>query len=55
MTLTDAFTEKALRARLAVQYVSLPSWGWVAPALVLLLAGLMRLVNLAEPNAIVFD
>lgn len=55
LTLKDAFTESALRARLAVTAVPLPRYGWVAPLLVLVLAGLMRFVNLANPNAIVFD
>lgn len=54
-TLTDAFTEQALRARLAVQYVQFPRLGVLAPLAVFFLAGLMRFVNLADPNAIVFD
>lgn len=55
MTLSEAFSERALRARLAVESAPLPRWGWVAPLLVLVLAGVMRFVNLANPNAIVFD
>ncbi|MDO4898312.1 MAG: phospholipid carrier-dependent glycosyltransferase [Rothia sp. (in: high G+C Gram-positive bacteria)] len=53
--MTAAFEEAAIRARLAVQYTPLPRYGWVAPLLVLALAGLLRFVNLADPNAIVFD
>lgn len=55
MTLPEAFTDAALRARLAVTSVSFPRLGWVVPLLVLLLAGALRFWNLSNPNAIVFD
>ncbi|WP_419721890.1 dolichyl-phosphate-mannose--protein mannosyltransferase [Rothia nasisuis] len=55
LTLAESFTEAALRARLAVTRAPFPRHGWIAPLLVLLLAGLLRFVNLANPNAIVFD
>ncbi|WP_237189095.1 dolichyl-phosphate-mannose--protein mannosyltransferase [Rothia nasimurium] len=55
LSLTAAFSEAALKARLAVTTMPLPRLGWVAPLLVLVLAGAMRFVNLAYPNAIVFD
>ena len=29
--------------------------GWLAPALIVLVAGILRFYNLAHPNAIVFD
>ena len=40
---------------LGVARVSLPRWGWLAPTLIVLLAGVLRFYNLAHPNAIVFD
>ena len=40
---------------LAVAYIRAPRWGWVAPTLIVLLAGVLRFYNLAHPNAIVFD
>ena len=40
---------------LAVAYICAPRWGWVAPTLIVLLAGVLRFYNLAHPNAIVFD
>ena len=40
---------------LGVARVSLPRWGWLAPTLIILLAGVLRFYNLAHPNAIVFD
>ncbi len=55
MTLPQAFTAEALRERLAVAWVQAPRFGWVAPLLVTLLAGLMRWWNLADPHAVVFD
>lgn len=51
----DAFTELTLRTRLGVADVVMPRRGWVAPLLVVVLAGLMRFWNLGYPNAIVFD
>lgn len=50
-----AFGLEALQTRLGVLPVALPRWGWVAPALVLLLAALLRFVGLAHPDAVVFD
>ncbi len=55
MTLPEAFTATALRARLAVSEVSLPRWGWVAPLLIVIFAAFLRLWNVSNPNAIVFD
>lgn len=55
MPLSEAFTASSLRERLAVDLVPLPRWGWVAPLLVFILAGVLRFWNLAHPNAIVFD
>lgn len=55
MTLKEAFTAEALRARLAVSYIPLPRLGWVAPLVVLLFAAVLRFYGLANPNAIVFD
>ncbi|MFW0180354.1 dolichyl-phosphate-mannose--protein mannosyltransferase [Rothia sp. P5766] len=55
LSLPEAFSESALRARLAVTALTFPRRGWLAPLLVLILAGLMRFVNLSNPNAIVFD
>ena len=46
---------EALWARLGVLPVHFPALGWVAPALVVLLAGLLRFWNLAHPGQIVFD
>ena len=40
---------------LGVARVSLPRWGWLAPTLIVLLAGVLRFYNLAHPNAIVFE
>lgn len=40
---------------LGVARVPLPRWGWLAPTLIVLLAGVLRFYNLAHPNAIVFD
>lgn len=40
---------------LTVAYIRAPRWGWVAPTLIVLLAGVLRFYNLAHPNAIVFD
>ena len=40
---------------LAAAYIRAPRWGWVAPTLIVLLAGVLRFYNLAHPNAIVFD
>ncbi len=40
---------------LAVAYIRAPRWGWLAPALIVLVAGILRFYNLAHPNAIVFD
>lgn len=40
---------------LAVAYIRAPRWSWVAPTLIVLLAGVLRFYNLAHPNAIVFD
>ena len=40
---------------LGVARVSLPRWGWLAPTLIVLLAGVLRFYSLAHPNAIVFD
>lgn len=51
----DAFTEKTLRARLAVADIALPANGWLAPFLVVVLAGVMRFWHLGYPNAVVFD
>ena len=39
---------------LAVAYIRAPRWGWLAPALIVLVAGILRFYNLAHPNAIVF-
>ena len=45
----------ALLDRLHVAKASLPQYAWLAPALIVLLGGILRFVNLAHPNAIVFD
>lgn len=55
LSLSEAFSESALRVRLAVESVPVPRLGWVAPLLVVVLAGLMRFVNLGYPHAVVFD
>lgn len=55
MTLPQAFTAPAIRARLAVPVVHLPQWGWVPPLVVVILAAVLRFWNLGNPNAIVFD
>ena len=52
---TGAFTREALLDRLRALPVPLPRWGWVFPALVLVLAAALRFVGLTHPNAVVFD
>lgn len=51
----QTFSLPDLRARLGLLYPPLPRLGWLPPLLILFLAGALRLVNLASPNAIVFD
>ncbi|MDY3048350.1 MAG: phospholipid carrier-dependent glycosyltransferase [Rothia sp. (in: high G+C Gram-positive bacteria)] len=55
LSLKEAFTEQALKARLGVHDLSLPARGWIPLLLVFLFAALLRFYNLANPNAIVFD
>lgn len=55
LSVREAFTAEALRARLAVSYVHLPRLGWVLPLLILVFGAALRFWNLAHPNAIVFD
>lgn len=50
-----AFRLDALLDRLRVAPVHLPRYWWVAPAVVLILAALLRIVGLAHPNAMAFD
>ena len=53
--MSERFNELSMLARLGVARVSAPRWAWVVPALMVVLAGILRFVYLAHPNAIVFD
>lgn len=54
-SVTERIDDLGMLARLGVARVSAPRYAWVAPALVVVLAGVLRFYNLAHPNAIVFD
>ncbi|MFW0179558.1 dolichyl-phosphate-mannose--protein mannosyltransferase [Rothia sp. P7208] len=55
IALKKGWNLEEMYTRLHVEYIALPRYGWIAPTLIVLLAGALRFWNLAHPNAIVFD
>lgn len=53
--LPEHFSPESLRDRLRVSSAYLPRYWWVGPAVVMVLAALLRFVHLSHPHAMAFD